>query len=312
MGRATEPILGGPSFDIGRAVATVAARLRHFYIDGLGDLLSSLAIALGVVVAVLLVELCFTEWKRSSASRLSRLSPSARTDLLAFLLVESSLALLVGMAMFFGVTYVLQKLIAAGFTHVARLTLSSAIPASLIYFLVIDLVHYGAHRLYHAVPTLWELHRYHHSAPEMTVLTAFRDHPMERAVTALLLAVPAALVAMPVQNFIVLHLLAKMIGLLKHSNLRSNWGWFGRYVIQSPGAHWIHHSVDPAHHNRNFASLFQFWDIIFGTAVHPQPETLRTIRIGLVDNTGHPPPLRYLGSVFCASWSRLLRNRHAS
>jgi len=288
------------------AAAAVAERLKHIYIDGFGALLSSLAVAAAIVAAVLAGEALLVGWKSSSAFRLTRLSRSARTDLLAFVLVETSLALVIGMSMFFGVTYLIQKLIAAGFVHVEKLKVSSPVGALIVYFLVVDFVNYWAHRLYHRIPALWELHRYHHSAPGMTGLTAFRDHPMERAVTWLLLAVPGALIAMPVSDFVAVHALAKVIGILKHTNVKSNWGWFGRYLIRSPGAHWVHPSMDPAHHDRNFSSLFQFWDVIFGTAAHPRPETARAIRIGLADDSGHAPPLRYLGRVCVVGGGRLL------
>lgn len=293
-------------FDTVALAAAVAARLKHIYVDGFGALLSSLALAATIVAAVLVGEALVVGWESSSAFRLSGLSRSAQTDLLAFVLVETSLALVVGMAMFFGVTYLVNKLIAAGFAHIEKLKLPSAAGALLVYFLVVDFVNYWAHRLYHRVPALWELHRYHHSASEMTGLTAFRDHPMERAFSGLLLAIPATLIAMPVSHFVAVHALAKVIGVLKHTNVRSNWGWLGRYFVQSPAAHWVHHSMDSAHHDRNFSSLFQFWDVIFGTAVHPRPEVSRAICIGLADDSGQAPPLRYLGRIFMAGWGRLL------
>jgi sterol desaturase/sphingolipid hydroxylase (fatty acid hydroxylase superfamily) len=298
------------SIDLAELAGRLGARMRLMYVDRIGDVLASLAVATAVVVCVLAVELAFTGWQASSLRRLARVSPSARTDLLAFFLIETSLALVIGMAMFFGATYVVQKLIAAGLGSAYRLTFSSAVAALVVYYVVFDLAHYWSHRLCHRVPALWELHRYHHSAPEMTVLTALRDHPMERAFTSLVIAVPAALIALPVQHFIVIHTLAKTVGLLKHSNLLSNWGWFGRYVLQSPAAHRVHHSSDPAHYNANFGSLFQFWDVVFGTAVHPERATVGGIRIGLADDSGQTPALRYLGRVFVAGWSRALRSGH--
>jgi hypothetical protein len=83
---------------------------------------------------VLAGEALLVGWKSSSSFRLTRLSRSARTDLLAFVLVETSLALVIGMSMFFGVTYLIQKLIAAGFVHVEKLKASSPVGALIIYF----------------------------------------------------------------------------------------------------------------------------------------------------------------------------------
>ncbi len=286
------------------ALQYVAARLWSFYADQPMALLRSLAIACGLVLAVMLLELALVGWQRSSLRRLLRLSNSARTDLLAFVLVETSLGLFIGMAMLLGMTYGLQRMAVAGGAWAGKLTLSSQILALVLYFVVIDFANYWTHRFCHRVPTLWEIHRYHHSAPEMTVLTAARDHPMERALSSAVVAFPAAVLALPMQDFAVVHLLAKTVGLLKHSNLHANWGLVGRYLIQSPAAHWIHHSTDPAHHNKNFASLFQFWDVLFGTAIHPSTSEAERVRLGVDGDNGQAPPFTYLLKVFVASWRR--------
>jgi sterol desaturase/sphingolipid hydroxylase (fatty acid hydroxylase superfamily) len=52
--------------------------------------------------------------------------------------------------------------------------------------------------------------------------------------------------------------------LLVHSNIRSDWGWFGRWVLISPAAHRIHHSSKPEHYNKNI-SVLVIWDRLFGT-----------------------------------------------
>jgi sterol desaturase/sphingolipid hydroxylase (fatty acid hydroxylase superfamily) len=225
-------------------------------------------------------------------------SASARTDLLAFTLVEPNVALFLGMAMFFGVTYVAQHQIVRVGATLGPLSIASPLLAIVAFFVVIDFVNYWTHRACHRVPLLWTIHRYHHSAPEMTILTAGRDHPMERAFASMMSALPVALMSVPAEQFFVLMLLAKGIGLLKHSNVTSNWGFIGRWVIQSPAAHRIHHSIDTAHHNTNFASLFQFWDVLFGTAMHPSNEQTRAVRMGVEGDDGQRAPLRYIGEVF--------------
>lgn len=276
----------------------VLARLHAFYVLGWADLLRSLALAAAVVAAVILLELLFVPWRESSLRRLLAWSVSARTDLLAFALVETNLSLFLGMAMFFGVTYVAQHQIVRVGAALGPLTIASPVLAMVVFFVVIDFANYWTHRFCHRVPLLWTIHRYHHSAPEMTVLTAGRDHPMERALASMVSALPTALLAVPAEQFFVLMLLAKAVGLLKHSNVLSNWGVVGRWLFQSPAAHRIHHSIDPAHHNTNYASLFQFWDVLFGTALHPSVAEARAVRMGVDDDDGQQPPLRYIGGVF--------------
>ena len=276
----------------------IAGRLHTFYVLGWVELLRSLAVSVSVVVVVILAELIVVSWSESSARRLCSWSRSARTDLLAFTLVVTNVSLFLGMGMFFGVTYIIQQVAEGIGASLGPLSIGSPLLAMLVYFVVIDLANYWTHRACHSVPLLWTIHRYHHSAPEMTVFTAGRDHPMERAISSVVSALPAAMMAVPAEQFFVLMLLLKAVGPLKHSNVMSNWGILGRYLIQSPAAHRIHHSLDPAHHNTNFASLFQFWDVFFGTALHPRQEETHSVRIGLVGDDGQQPPLRYIGRVF--------------
>lgn len=44
---------------------------------------------------------------------------------------------------------------------------------------LLDLVKYWMHRLFHALPFLWPVHRVHHSDPDFDVSTAIRFHPIE-------------------------------------------------------------------------------------------------------------------------------------
>ena len=63
-----------------------------------------------------------------------------------------------------------------GLLHLAGLRLSVA---ALIGFLVLDLVIYGQHILFHKVPVLWRMHRMHHADLDIDVTTGGRFHPFE-------------------------------------------------------------------------------------------------------------------------------------
>jgi sterol desaturase/sphingolipid hydroxylase (fatty acid hydroxylase superfamily) len=272
-------------------------RLADYYVAGGPALLRSLAVALAVAAVVLLAELAFVPWQSSSLRRLARLSPTARTDLLAFLLVETNVGLFLGMAMFLGLTYGAQKSLRL-WPESWQLHLANPWLAVPLFFVLTDFANYWVHRWCHTLPLLWRFHRYHHSAPEMTVFTATRDHPLERAFSGVVVAAATVWIGLPPTDIMVLHLSGKAIGLAKHSNVHANWGWFGRWVIQSPAAHRIHHSSAPEHHNVNYASLFQWWDVWFGSAVHPTAEQSRAVAMGVEDDTGHRPPLRYLLEIY--------------
>ena len=56
-------------------------------------------------------------------------------------------------------------------------------------------------------------------------------------------------------------------------------GILGR-VLHSPAHHLIHHSVEPAHHNRNLGYVLSVWDWAFGTLHLPKPGERPVLGIG--------------------------------
>jgi sterol desaturase/sphingolipid hydroxylase (fatty acid hydroxylase superfamily) len=68
--------------------------------------------------------------------------------------------------------------------------------------------------------------------------------------------------------------------ILLHANLRWSFGPF-RYVIASPTFHRWHHTSEDQGLDKNFAGLFPFLDVIFGTFYMPPGKQPR--RFGLKD-----------------------------
>ena len=65
----------------------------------------------------------------------------------------------------------------------------------------------------------------------------------------------------------------------QHTQLPWKLGPFYK-VFVTPTFHSFHHSVDPAHYNKNFSSrMFSFWDYLFGTAV--KDDSPAPVRLGL-------------------------------
>src|SRR5258708_12639252 len=67
--------------------------------------------------------------------------------------------------------------------------------------------------------------------------------------------------------------------LFPHMNLRLELGRFSS-VFLGPQLHRVHHSINPADYNTNFAGAFPVWDILFGT--------YRAVRSGEFPATGVP------------------------
>ncbi len=54
-------------------------------------------------------------------------------------------------------------------------------------------------------------------------------------------------------------------GYIGHSSLRLTFPKPISYIFLSPSLHWIHHSNNPKHFNKNFGRVLCFWDQVFGT-----------------------------------------------
>ena len=65
-----------------------------------------------------------------------------------------------------------------------------------IQFLLVCLINtfigYWGHRLMHT-RWLWEIHKVHHAAEEMNIITTFRNHPIEQVIMSVLNAFPVAM-----------------------------------------------------------------------------------------------------------------------
>ena len=149
-----------------------------------------------------------------------------------------------------------------------------------VYFLAIlfltDLLHYWAHRAHHRFAFLWHFHAVHHAPRGLNALHNI-VHPVEQVVRALIVALPIGLLpgadahSLPAV-FVAFYQLQNH---LLHMDGPIHWGPFNRIVADNR-YHFIHHSRDPRHYNKNFAAIFPVIDLMFGTWQKPGralPET---------------------------------------
>lgn len=144
--------------------------------------------------------------------------------------------------------------------------------AVVIGVVVLDLVIYLQHVLFHAVPALWRLHRMHHADLEFDVTTGARFHPIEIVLSMLIkLAVVGALGA-PAIAVLVFEVLLNATAMFNHSNVRlsDHLDRVLRWIIVIPDMHRVHHSVVVRETNSNFGFNLPCWDRLFGT-YQPQP-----------------------------------------
>jgi sterol desaturase/sphingolipid hydroxylase (fatty acid hydroxylase superfamily) len=120
---------------------------------------------------------------------------------------------------------------------------------------------YWAHRIGHH-EFFWPLHRYHHSAEEFSVLTAERIHPAG-FVGIFLINIPMSVLGAPAEAVVYVNALTVALGYVIHSRIDSDFGWVGRYVIQSPLHHRLHHKLEMDTPTGHF-SMAPVWDHLFG------------------------------------------------
>lgn len=137
------------------------------------------------------------------------------------------------------------------------------------YLLMYDFLYYWLHRAQHRFDGLWVIHKLHHTEPQVNVTTTLRVHWLEEVLKAFVIIFPVSLLvdAPPAAQGWLVGVLGLWLFFV-HANMRISFGPLS-WVLTSPAAHRIHHSLDPAHSNRNFAVIFPLWDIVFGTYLRP-------------------------------------------
>lgn len=240
------------------------------------DKLAMLAFA---IVPVLILETAVCGYRGGSLWRLAQgRSPSAVHDLIVYTLNFVGLWKYLAMLLSFGAVLAVG-IVVGGIVHAfvqfdLRIRTGSLVLDTALAFLVFTFCDYWNHRLQHRQP-LWSLHRVHHAAEEMTVLTLWRAHPTISAVEPLFKLWPLALFDVPAETVAVIAMLTVTYVHLIHSNLRWDWGWFGRWILIPPIGHRLHHHIDQENQGKNLG-IPVLWDRLFGTwdGRHPPDERL--------------------------------------
>lgn len=156
--------------------------------------------------------------------------------------------------------------------------------------LLLDLVVYWQHRMFHTLPWLWRLHRVHHADRNLDVSSGLRFHPVEIMLSLLIKLAAIALLGAPALAVVVFEVLLNGMAMFNHANLRLPLALDGRlrYVLMTPDAHRIHHSTLALEYNSNYGFNISWWDRCFGS-YRKQPEQGQLgMSIGLADYQDAP------------------------
>ncbi|MEO5924070.1 MAG: sterol desaturase family protein [Bryobacteraceae bacterium] len=148
--------------------------------------------------------------------------------------------------------------------------------------LLLDLSKYFTHRLFHAIPWFWRVHRVHHSDPDFDVSTGLRFHPLEPLLPVASDLLLIQLFALPVEGVIAAQLVSVASNFFEHANadVPDAWGKVLRGWLVLPRTHRIHHSDAFGDQQTNFGEAFVWWDKLFGT-YRDRSEAGGTFAVGL-------------------------------
>lgn len=139
--------------------------------------------------------------------------------------------------------------------------------AVLVSIVVLDLVIYLQHVMFHAVPALWRLHRMHHADLEFDVTTGLRFHPVEILLSMLIKLTVVMALGPPAVAVLMFEVLLNATAMFNHSNIRLPMlvDRFLRLIVVTPDMHRVHHSTIPEETNSNFGFNLPWWDRLLGT-----------------------------------------------
>jgi sterol desaturase/sphingolipid hydroxylase (fatty acid hydroxylase superfamily) len=135
--------------------------------------------------------------------------------------------------------------------------------------LLLDLLIYFQHRVFHAVPALWRLHRVHHADPELDASSGLRFHPVEILLSLGIKAAAVVALGAPAEAVLAFEVLLNATALFNHANVALP-GWLDRplrWVLVTPDMHRVHHSEIERETNSDFGFCLSCWDRIFGTYI---------------------------------------------
>ena len=149
--------------------------------------------------------------------------------------------------------------------------------------LLLDVWMYKWHWMNHRFKFLWRFHRVHHTDARMDVTTASRFHLGEILFSSLLRVALLVLSGIQLWQVVLYEAVLFAVVQFQHANVALP-RWLDdalRLFIVTPAMHKIHHSRVPRETDSNYASLFSFWDRIFGTFVWREDQA--AIQLGLDD-----------------------------
>ena len=149
--------------------------------------------------------------------------------------------------------------------------------------LLLDMIIYFQHRIFHRVPLLWRLHKVHHADIGFDITTGARFHPIEIFLSMAIKFLSILLIGVSPEAILVFEILLSTSSNFNHGNFKfpDKVDRFIRFFIVTPDMHRIHHSTVVSETDLNFSFSLSVWDRLFGTYKDQAGKSQIDIEIGL-------------------------------
>ncbi|MDA0206768.1 MAG: sterol desaturase family protein [Acidobacteria bacterium] len=143
----------------------------------------------------------------------------------------------------------------------------------LVVVLILDLVIYGQHVMFHHVPMFWRLHRMHHTDLDLDVTSGARFHTIEILASMGIKLIVVAALGAPALGVLIFEVVLNATAMFNHANVRipESLDRLLRLVLVTPDMHRVHHSIIRRERDSNFGFNLPWWDRLFHT-YRDQPE----------------------------------------
>lgn len=153
----------------------------------------------------------------------------------------------------------------------------------LLSLILLDMIIYWQHRLFHRVTLLWRLHRVHHADQDIDVTTGSRFHFIEIWLSMLIKLVTIVVLGISPLAVFVFEVILNASAMFNHSNvsLSHRIDQRLRKWIVTPDMHRVHHSIHRNETDSNYGFCLSIWDRWFGSYIDQPKEGHQKMVIGI-------------------------------
>ncbi|MCH4891395.1 sterol desaturase family protein [Acidaminobacter sp. JC074] len=158
----------------------------------------------------------------------------------------------------------------------------------ILSLLILDVVIYFQHRLFHKVDFLWKLHAMHHIDPMLDTTSGLRFHPLEIIISNFIKVATILVFGITPLAVVSFEIALNLLAMFNHSNIKINKKLEHKInkILITPALHTIHHSKIKNETNSNFGFSVPWWDKLFNTFTAEGKYPQEKIHIGTLPMPG--------------------------